>query len=67
MNKPSEDQDIEKILGFGVKNDKKRKQKGKETRPVWTGFKIAVRCKLPTHNYKVRCIDILQNSKCKIK
>ena len=39
----------------------------KKTRPVWTGFKIAVRCKLPTHNYKVRCIDILQNSKCKIK
>ena len=28
------------------------------TRPVWTGFKLAVRCKLPTHNYKVRCIDI---------
>ena len=38
-----------------------------KTRPVWTGFKIAVRRKLPTHNHKVRCIDILQNSKCKIK
>ena len=38
-----------------------------ETRPVWTGFKIAVRRKLPTHNYKVRCIDILQNSKRKTK
>ena len=29
------------------------------TRPVWTGFKIAVRCKLPTHNYIVRYIDKL--------
>ena len=28
----------------------------KETRPVWTGFKIAVRPKLLTHYYKVRCL-----------
>ena len=27
------------------------------TRPVWTGFKIAVRRKLQTHYYKVRCLD----------
>ena len=27
-----------------------------ETRPVWTGFKIAVRPKLLTHYYKVRCL-----------
>ena len=29
------------------------------TRPVWTGFKIAVRPKLLTHYYKVRCLDTI--------
>ena len=27
-----------------------------KTRPVWTGFKIAVRPKLLTNYYKVRCL-----------
>ena len=31
----------------------------KETRPVWTGFKIAVRPKLLTHYNKVRCLDTI--------
>ena len=30
-----------------------------KTRPVWTGFKIAVRRKLQTHYYKVRCLDAI--------
>ena len=30
-----------------------------KTRPVWTGFKIAVRPKLLTHYYKVRCLDTI--------
>ena len=30
-----------------------------KTRPVWTGFKIAVRRKLLTHYYKVRCLDAI--------
>ena len=35
-----------------------RRTKGQEkTRPVWTGFKIALRQKLLTHYYKVRCLD----------
>ena len=31
----------------------------RKTRPVWTGFKIAVRPKLLTHYYKVRCLDTI--------
>ena len=31
----------------------------RKTRPVWTGFKIAVRRKLLTHYYKVRCLDAI--------
>ena len=31
----------------------------KQTRPVWMGFKIAVRPKLLTHYYKVSCLDTI--------
>ena len=34
------------------------------TRPVWTGFKIAVRPKLLTHLYKVNCIHRITNWIC---
>ena len=47
------------LLTLGLSSDISLFLLSNKTRPVWTGFKIAVRPKLLTHYYKVRCLDTI--------